>query len=74
MRVLLIEDSKRLVESLKRGLCKEGFAVDSAYDGEDGRAVLEILLAAYASAGRGCKVELPFASDVRRPVELWKQI
>lgn len=36
MRVLLIEDSKRLVDSLKRGLCKEGFAVDTAYDGEEG--------------------------------------
>jgi predicted dehydrogenase len=40
--------------------------------GEDGRAVLEILLAAYASAGQGRKVALPFTSDVRRPIELWK--
>ncbi len=40
--------------------------------GEDGRAVLEILLAAYASAGRGARVELPFASDVRRPIDLWR--
>lgn len=41
--------------------------------GEDGRAVLEILLAAYASAGRGAKVALPFTSDVSRPIELWKK-
>jgi predicted dehydrogenase len=40
--------------------------------GEDGRAVLEILLAAYASAGTGRRVELPFSSDVRRPIDLWR--
>ncbi len=40
--------------------------------GEDGRAVLEILLAAYASAGRGAPVELPFdAPAVERPIDLW---
>jgi myo-inositol 2-dehydrogenase/D-chiro-inositol 1-dehydrogenase len=40
--------------------------------GEDGRAVLEILLAAYASAGRGAPVSLPFdPGDVARPVDLW---
>ena len=42
--------------------------------GEDGRAVLEILLAAYASAGRGAKVALPFAADVPRPIDLWKKV
>jgi DNA-binding response OmpR family regulator len=36
MRVLLVEDSKRLADSLKRGLCKAGFAADVAYDGEEG--------------------------------------
>jgi len=40
--------------------------------GEDGRAVLEILLAAYASAGQGKKISLPFATDVKRPIDLWK--
>jgi myo-inositol 2-dehydrogenase/D-chiro-inositol 1-dehydrogenase len=40
--------------------------------GEDGRAVLEILLAAYASAGRGQRVSLPFAADVARPIDLWR--
>jgi predicted dehydrogenase len=40
--------------------------------GEDGRAVLEIILAAYASAGSGRRVALPFASDVRRPIDLWR--
>lgn len=42
--------------------------------GEDGRAVLEIILAAYASAGSGKKVTLPFSSDVKRPIELWKPL
>lgn len=36
MRVLLIEDHKPLVRALKRGLEEEGFAVDVAYDGEEG--------------------------------------
>jgi predicted dehydrogenase len=39
--------------------------------GEDGRAVLEIILAAYASAGTGKKVSLPFATDTKRPIDLW---
>lgn len=42
--------------------------------GEDGRAVLEILLAAYASAGSGKRIELPFQSHVPRPIDLWKSI
>jgi DNA-binding response OmpR family regulator len=36
MRVLLVEDHKPLVRSLKRGLEEEGFAVDVAEDGEEG--------------------------------------
>ena len=36
MRVLLIEDHKPLVRALKRGLEEEGFAVDTAGDGEEG--------------------------------------
>lgn len=40
--------------------------------GEDGRAVLEILYAAYASAGSGKKIKLPFRpKGVKRPVDLW---
>jgi len=39
--------------------------------GEDGRAVLEILYAAYASAKSGAKVSLPFAPKVKFPIELW---
>ena len=39
--------------------------------GEDGRAVLEALFAAYASAGSGQKISLPFPSDADRPCDLW---
>jgi predicted dehydrogenase len=39
--------------------------------GEDGRAVLEMIYAAYASAGTGRKVPLPFHAKVSRPVDLW---
>ena len=41
--------------------------------GEDGRAVLEVILAAYQSAGSGCKVPLPFRSDAKRPIDLWQR-
>lgn len=40
--------------------------------GEDGRVVQEALYAGYASARRGCKVELPFRPrGIRRPIDLW---
>jgi DNA-binding response OmpR family regulator len=35
VRVLLVEDHKPLAKALKRGLEEEGFAVDSAEDGEE---------------------------------------
>ncbi len=41
--------------------------------GEDGRAVLEVILAAYESAGSGRKIELPFETDAASPYELWKK-
>lgn len=42
--------------------------------GEDGRAVLEIVMAAYASAGQGKKISLPYETDARMPIELWKKV
>jgi predicted dehydrogenase len=39
--------------------------------GEDGRAVLEIIYAAYASAREGRKIMLPFTAHVSRPIDLW---
>ena len=40
--------------------------------GEDGRKVLEVIFAAYESARTGQKVKLPFETDARRPIDLWK--
>ena len=39
--------------------------------GDDGRAVLEAIFAAYESARTGRKVMLPFASKARKPIDLW---
>jgi myo-inositol 2-dehydrogenase/D-chiro-inositol 1-dehydrogenase len=39
--------------------------------GEDGRAVLEVIFAAYESARTGRKVSLPFASKAKKPIDLW---
>ncbi|PIY71865.1 DNA-binding response regulator [Candidatus Roizmanbacteria bacterium CG_4_10_14_0_8_um_filter_33_9] len=36
MRLLLIEDEIRLSHYIKKGLTEQGFAVDTAYDGEEG--------------------------------------
>ena len=36
VRVLVVEDDKRLASTLRRGLEAEGFAVDNALDGEQG--------------------------------------
>lgn len=41
--------------------------------GEDGKAVLEIIFAAYESAGTGKKVFLPFETTVDKPFKLWKE-
>jgi myo-inositol 2-dehydrogenase / D-chiro-inositol 1-dehydrogenase len=41
--------------------------------GEDGRAVLEAIFAAYQSAGSGRRVSLPFATRARKPIDLWWQ-
>lgn len=36
MRMLIVEDERRLADSLAKGLTAEGFAVDVAYDGREG--------------------------------------
>lgn len=41
MRILLVEDERRLSNIIKKGLTEEGFAVDTAYDGEDGQYLAE---------------------------------
>ena len=57
MRVLVVEDEKRLAAALRKGLEAEGFAVDVALDGTDGlwlarehtydAIVLDIMLPGY---------------------------
>jgi predicted dehydrogenase len=42
-------------------------------DGETGRVVQEVLYAAYASAGLGRKISLPFRpAGIAKPIDLWK--
>ena len=36
MRILIIEDEKRLADSIKKGLQQESYAIDISYDGSDG--------------------------------------
>ncbi len=38
MRILIVEDEKKLADILKKGLEQESFAVDAVYDGDDGLA------------------------------------
>lgn len=37
MRILIVEDEKRLSDIIKKGFIEDGFAVDAAYDGEEGQ-------------------------------------
>ena len=39
--------------------------------GEDGRAVLEIIMAAYESAATGRRIDLPFQTQAKTPIEPW---
>jgi predicted dehydrogenase len=41
--------------------------------GEDGRAVLEAIFAAYESASTGRKITLPFETEAARPHDLWRR-
>jgi len=42
MRILLVEDERRLANVVKKGLVEDGFAVDVAYDGKDGKYMAEL--------------------------------
>ncbi len=41
MRILLVEDNRRLSDSLRLSLVDDGYAVDTAYDGPEGEAFAE---------------------------------
>src|SRR5512142_2357596 len=42
MRILIVEDNHRLNNSLKMSLVEDGYAVDSAFDGEEGQDLAEV--------------------------------
>ena len=42
MRVLVVDDDRRLCTVIKRGLLEEAYAVDLAYDGEEGEYLAEV--------------------------------
>ncbi len=42
MRILVVDDDERLCSVISRGLTEEGYAVDTALDGEDGQYLAEI--------------------------------
>lgn len=41
MRLLIVEDEKDLAENLRKGLIEQGYAVDVAFNGEDGEFMAE---------------------------------
>lgn len=41
VRILVVEDEKRLAQIIKRGLEEAGYAIDSAFDGIEGQALAE---------------------------------
>ena len=41
MRVLIVEDEVRLNNIIKKGFVEDGFAVDQAFDGEEGQFLAE---------------------------------
>jgi len=42
MRILVVDDDRRLSAVIKRGLMEEAYAVDLAYDGEEGEYMAEV--------------------------------
>jgi len=42
MRILVIDDDRRLCAVIKRGLLEEAYSVDLAYDGEEGEYLAEV--------------------------------
>ncbi len=42
MRILIVEDNRRLNDSLRMSLAEDGYAVDAAFDGEEGQDLAEI--------------------------------
>lgn len=43
MRILVVEDDRKLSDIIRRGLKETGYAVDAAYDGEEGEDMADIV-------------------------------
>lgn len=41
MRILIVEDEKQLIEGIKKYLIEKGYAIDTAFDGEEGEYLAE---------------------------------
>lgn len=41
IRILLVEDEKKIADSLKKGLSEHNYSVEVAYDGDEGRKLFE---------------------------------
>ncbi len=41
IRILLVEDEKKIADSLKKGLSEQNYTVEVAYDGDEGRRLFE---------------------------------
>ncbi len=41
MRILIVEDERRLSNIIKKGFIEDGFAIDQAFDGEEGQYLAE---------------------------------
>jgi DNA-binding response OmpR family regulator len=40
VRILIVEDERRLASIIQRGLCEENYSVDNAYDGEEAQYMI----------------------------------
>jgi myo-inositol 2-dehydrogenase/D-chiro-inositol 1-dehydrogenase len=59
------QEMEHFVECVRRGATPRE-------NGHDGRAVVEVVHALYASAACGRRIGLPFASEAVRPIDQWK--
>lgn len=75
MRILLIEDDKRLVELVRKVLEREGFTVDVAYDGDTGlelalRGAYDVAVIDWMLPGRDGPAICRAIRSARQPVAL----
>jgi DNA-binding response OmpR family regulator len=65
MRILVVEDERRMAELLRQGLTEDGHAVTVALDGRDGLAFAEAhgsAIAVSSTPGAGARFSLPLKS------------